>query len=180
MSFTQTIQNRVIADLCDSNINSIRWIAYAQNRVIRHLSNSNCTCINQHNIMIMIIWHLITYVLHLHCEGTIQRILSWHSEVQDELHDTVPHSASPPNTARRATPRGLGNPELTVSNAFFIPASRLAQARRLVLRCRGLCKCLPPRLAASPMVICCPASCIRCSKSSSSQDEILIYGMSSR
>ena len=49
-AFTQTIQNRVIADLCDSNINSIRWIAYAQNRVIRHLSNSNCTCINQHKI----------------------------------------------------------------------------------------------------------------------------------
>ena len=31
--------------------------------------------------------------------------------VQERLHHTVPHSASPPNAARRATRRGLSNPD---------------------------------------------------------------------
>ena len=46
-----------------------------------------------------------------YCQGTIQRILAWHCVVQQRLHHTVPHSASPPNAARRATRRGLSNPD---------------------------------------------------------------------
>ena len=130
-SFTQTIQNRVIADLCDSNINSIRWIAYAQNRVIRHLSNSNCTCINQHKIHVR-----IASTLWMHCNSNKDALRQYFKCI---LYSCEPFGSSTSSSV--ALPRAVqmfATPSRRKSDGDLLPCE-LHQVFKIFLESRRSC-----------------------------------------